>query len=62
VLGLGARVGATALLFMTAVIEFTYMHVDIHVVWTLMLALILTQGAGKLSVDYFIRNSYRDER
>ena len=53
-LGLGARLGAAGMLFMTGVIEFTYMHFDVHVIWALMLSLILTQGAGKVSVDYFI--------
>lgn len=58
VFGLGARLGAVALLFMTGVIEFTYMHFDIHLVWALMLALILFQGAGKASVDYFLRKRF----
>ncbi len=57
-LGLGARFGALALLFMTAVIEFTYLSFPIHLVWALMLTLILTQGAGKLSVDYLIRKKF----
>lgn len=54
-LGLGARIGAVMLLCMTAVIEFTYMHFDIHIIWALVLTLILLEGAGKASVDYFIR-------
>ena len=54
VIGLGTRFAALSLLIMTAVIEFTYLHFDIHLVWALMLALILTQGAGKASIDYFI--------
>jgi putative oxidoreductase len=60
VLGLGARLGALALLFMTAVIEFTYLSFPIHLVWALMLALIFTQGAGKLSVDYLIRKKFEN--
>lgn len=55
VLGLGARIGAFAMLCMTAVIEFTYMHFDEHAIWSLVLLLILLQGPGKASVDYFIR-------
>ncbi|MBA4118690.1 MAG: DoxX family protein [Candidatus Puniceispirillum sp.] len=55
VLGLGARFAALALLFMTGVIEITYMHFDIHIVWSLMLTLILFQGAGKASLDYWIK-------
>ena len=58
VLGLGARLGAAGMLFMTAVIEFTYMHFDVHVIWALMLALILFQGPGKASLDYFIRRHF----
>ena len=55
VLGLGARVGAASLLVMTAVIEVTYMHFDVHQVWGLMLLLIFLQGAGAASLDYWIR-------
>lgn len=55
VLGLGARIGAASMLFMTAVIEYTYMHFDIHVVWAQMLLLIVLQGPGRLSVDHYIR-------
>ncbi|MBA4749694.1 MAG: DoxX family protein [Alphaproteobacteria bacterium] len=55
ILGMGARFGALAMLLMTAVIEFTYMHFDVHVVWALMLSLIFFQGAGKASVDYLIK-------
>lgn len=55
VVGLGSRFAASALLFMTAVIEFTYMHFDIHEVWALMLLAIILQGAGKASLDFLIR-------
>lgn len=55
VIGLGSRLGATALLGMTAVIEFTYMHFEIHKVWALMLALIILHGPGRLSLDHLIR-------
>ncbi|MBY0428991.1 MAG: DoxX family protein [Alphaproteobacteria bacterium] len=58
VLGLGSRLSAAAMLFMTGIIEFTYMHFDVHVIWTLMLTLILFQGPGKLSVDYFLRKKF----
>lgn len=57
-IGLGARFGAAALLVMTAVIEFTYMSFPIHQVWALMLLLIIFNGAGKASVDYFIRKRF----
>lgn len=57
-LGIGARFGAAGMLFMTAVIEFTYMHFDIHVVWALMLTLIILQGPGKASLDYLLLRRY----
>ncbi len=53
--GFGARFGALALLAMTAVIEFTYMSFPIHQVWALVLLLIILQGPGRASVDYYIR-------
>lgn len=55
VFGLGARFGATVLLIMTVVIEFTYQSFPSHQVWALMLMLILFYGPGKLSIDHFIR-------
>ena len=58
VFGFGARVGATALLVMTAVIEFTYGSFPEHQVWALMLALIIFYGPGKLSIDNFIRKRF----
>jgi putative oxidoreductase len=58
ILGLGTRLGALALLIMTAVIEFTYMHFDVHEVWALMLLLLLCTGAGRISIDYYIRKGY----
>ena len=58
-LGLGARPAAAALLVMTAVIEFTYESYPIHQVWALILLLILFQGAGKASLDYFIRKFFQ---
>ena len=55
VLGLGTRFSALALLGMTAVIEFTYMHFEVHKIWALVLLLLVVQGAGRVSVDYYIR-------
>jgi putative oxidoreductase len=57
-IGLGSRFSAAAMLFMTGIIEFTYMHFDVHVIWTLMLALIIFQGPGKLSLDYLIHKRF----
>jgi signal transduction histidine kinase len=46
-----------AMLMMTAVIEFTYMHFDVHIEWALMLGLILFQGPGKASLDALIKKN-----
>ncbi len=53
-LGLGTRFAACALLGMTLVIEFTYMSFPIHQVWALILLMLITKGAGKISLDYLI--------
>lgn len=55
VLGLGARAAAFILLIMTAVIEFTYESFPEHQYWALLLLLILSRGAGVISLDYVIR-------
>jgi len=56
-LGLGARFGAAALLGMTIVIEvFVYpLNYAEHLTWATLLLLILTRGAGVLSIDHLIR-------
>jgi putative oxidoreductase len=60
VIGLGARVGALVLLFMTAVIEFTYQSSTEHIVWAMLLGYVLLAGPGKLSIDHFIRKKHMD--
>lgn len=56
-LGLGARFGAAALLGMTLVIQtFVYpLNYAEHLTWAALLLLILTRGAGSLSLDHLIR-------
>lgn len=58
-LGFGARFGAAALLCMTIVIEvFVYpLNYAEHLTWAALLLLILTRGAGALSVDHLIRRT-----
>jgi putative oxidoreductase len=56
--GLGTRFAAAGLLFMTAIIEFTYQHSMDHVYWGLLLAVILIQGAGIVSLDHVIKKKY----
>lgn len=58
-LGLGARFGAAALLGMTAVIQlFVYPeNWAEHLLWAGAFVLVITRGAGALSVDHLIRRS-----
>jgi len=60
VLGFGARFGAAGLLFMTAVIQvFVYpMSWPDHLMWTAVLALVLSYGPGTVSLDYLIRRRF----
>ena len=54
VLGLFGRFAAAGLLVMTAVIEFTYGHFDIHILWAFLAGMIFIKGPGKLSMDTLI--------
>lgn len=56
VLGLGARLGAAALLAMTFTIQFLVYPENWpeHLMWGSILAYVLSRGAGKLSVDRLI--------
>jgi putative oxidoreductase len=54
-IGFGVRLAAFGLLFMTAVIEFTYQHSMDHIYWAVLLSIIVIQGAGKLSLDAVIK-------
>jgi putative oxidoreductase len=59
--GFGARFGAAALLGMTLVIQtFVYPENWIeHLTWATLLLLVLTRGAGALSVDHLIARALR---
>lgn len=61
VLGLGARFGAAALLGMTLVIQtFVYpLNYAEHLTWAALLLIVLTRGAGALSLDRLIRRMVR---
>jgi putative oxidoreductase len=52
-LGLFTRFAAAPLLVMTAVIELTYGSFSEHAYWGLLLGLLMTYGAGKLSLDHY---------
>lgn len=51
--GLLSRAATLPLLAMTAVIQLTYDQNIQHFYWAMLLGVILTQGAGKISADYF---------
>lgn len=55
VLGLGTRPAAAILLIMTAFIQITYQQHITHIYWMILLAVLIFQGAGNLSLDYLIR-------
>ena len=60
ILGLAARFGALALLGMTAVIQI-FVYPDSwaeHLLWASIFVYVLTQGAGKLSVDHAIKRAF----
>lgn len=60
ILGLGARLGAAALLGLTAVIQlFVYPEnwAD-HLFWAAALAFVLTRGPGRLSLDHLIARRF----
>ena len=54
VLGLFGRFAAAGLLIMTAVIEFTYGHFDVHILWAFLAGMIFIKGPGILSLDALI--------
>ena len=59
-LGLGARLGAAALLGMTLVIQ-TFVYPENwaeHLIWASLLAYVLTRGPGPISIDHFIARSW----
>ena len=56
-LGIMSRLASIPLIMMTLVIQFTYLNHIQHLYWILLLLCILCFGAGKISVDYFIRTN-----
>jgi len=53
-LGLATRLATLPLLFMTAVINFTYLDATEHYYWAMLLGMILFYGPGKISLDHYI--------
>lgn len=56
ILGLGTRFASAILLIMTAFIELTYQHDMQHIYWMILCAVMMTHGAGNLSIDSIIKN------
>lgn len=56
--GLFTHLATLPLLAMTAVIQLTYDQNIQHFYWAMLLGIILTGGAGKISLDYFIARKY----
>jgi putative oxidoreductase len=55
VIGFGTRIAALALIFATAIIQYTYLNSNEHFIWALVLLIITIRGAGLYSIDYFLR-------
>jgi uncharacterized membrane protein YphA (DoxX/SURF4 family) len=55
VIGFMTRLAAVPMLFMTAVIEFTYLNLVDHMYWAILLGVIILYGPGLLSIDHLIR-------
>lgn len=55
VLGLGTRLAVLPMLAMTAVIELTYLDHETHYYWAMLLGILLCFGAGRISIDHWIR-------
>ena len=53
-LGLVSRASALVILSMVIIMSTTYMHLDEHVIWGILIINILIFGPGKISADYFI--------
>jgi putative oxidoreductase len=56
--GFATRFAALALLGMTAVIQYTYPGYIEHAYWALLLTTILFYGAGRLSLDHYLKNLF----
>lgn len=61
-IGLFTRFSAIVILFMTAIIEFTYMHSQSHVIWVICSGYLAIYGAGKISLDYILNNACQNNK
>jgi uncharacterized membrane protein YphA (DoxX/SURF4 family) len=55
VFGLGTRLAAVILLIMTAFIQFSYQANVEQEYWMILFAVLIFQGGGKISADYWVR-------
>lgn len=63
VIGLAGRVSAFLLLLMAVTIEvFVYPGTTEHYYWMIVLAILVTTGPGKISIDHFIRKKFLEEK
>lgn len=53
--GLFSRIAAFALLAITLLIQYTYMSIEVHVYWAIILAWVVASGPGSLSLDYLFK-------
>ena len=56
--GLGGRIAAFGLLFMTLVMHLTYQAHDLHYLWMLLLMVVVSRGSGCLSLDSWVRRQF----
>lgn len=57
-LGFGTRIASVALLCLVGVIEFTYQSSLQHIYWASLFLLLLSFGAGSLSLDFLIKRYF----
>lgn len=57
-IGLATRFSAIPLLVMTAVIQYTYLPLELHYFWAMLLAVIIIIGPGRVGLDASVRASY----
>lgn len=53
-IGFATRLAAIPMLIMTLVIQFTYLDLELHYFWMMLLATLICYGPGKFSLDFFI--------
>lgn len=62
VLGLMTRLAALPLFMITLVIQFTYMDLELHYFWAILLGFLMAMGPGMFSVDYLLERQFRRSR